>query len=88
MPKREPYEPSELERRLIAEMFTAFDALRREGWQDTIYAPIGKDLWLIEAGSTGFHHGRREEDRTFWTADESDTYPCDPILFKLQDKRS
>lgn len=83
MPKLEPYEPSESERRLIDEMFTAFYALRRQGWQEAMYAPVGKDLWLIEMGSTGIHRGRREDDITFWVTDEVDTWPSNPVLFKL-----
>lgn len=73
---------SEEEQRLIAAMFKAFDRLRNLGWQDAMYAPQGKDLEVIEAGSTGIHRATRDEIG-FWIHDKYDTWPSTPILFRL-----
>lgn len=76
------YELKAFERKLLDEMFAAFDGLRRQGWSEANYAPIGPDLWLIEAGSTGVHRGRRNQDHSFWVADDCEIYPSNPILFR------
>jgi len=72
------------DRPLIELMFTCFDALRRNGWREVVYAPYDKTIELIEPGSTGIHRGFRDydEDR-FWIVDSQDTYPSRPILFRL-----
>lgn len=67
--------------REVRAIFHAFDRLRKLGWREAIYAPRDQSpLLLIEAGSTGIHHGYRD-DYGFWIA-EGDTYPSNPILFK------
>jgi hypothetical protein len=73
---------SDEERKLIGVMFDAFDKLRRLGWKDAMYAPRGKDLEVIEAGSTGIHLATRA-GIGFWIHDADDTYPSSPILFRV-----
>lgn len=80
------YSPSESEIRHAVAVFSAYDALRNKGWQEVTYAPKDTQLWLIEAGSTGFHSGYRDADGSFWVVDRMDTWPSYPILFKLQEK--
>lgn len=72
---------TEEEARLIDEMFRCFDALRRIGWQEAMYAPKDTEIELIEPGSTGIHRGYQDEFG-FWVVDEMDTYPSRPMLFK------
>jgi hypothetical protein len=52
---------SEHESDLLVQMFTAFDALRKTGWREAVYAPKDTPLHLIEAGSTGVFNGTRDE---------------------------
>lgn len=67
---------------LLLLMFAAYDALRRSGWREAAYAPIGKQIELIEVGSTGIHRGHRDEQRRFWITDDRDTWPSNPILWR------
>jgi hypothetical protein len=73
---------SEHERDLLVQMFTAFDALRKTGWREAVYAPKDTPLHLIEAGSTGVFNGTRDETG-FWVFDGGDTWPSRAILFRL-----
>lgn len=73
---------SEPERDLLVQMFTAFDALRKMGWREAVYAPKDTPIELIEAGSTGIFLGRRD-DAGFWVFDGGDTWPSRAILFRL-----
>jgi hypothetical protein len=59
----------------------AFTRLKELGWREANYAPVGRPLLLIEAGSTGVHQGDRDAERRFWIHDQ-DTWPFKPILFK------
>jgi hypothetical protein len=65
----------------LAVMHRAFTRLRELGWRDAASAPVGKPLLLIEAGSTGIHHGTRDKERRFWIHDR-DTWPSRPVLYK------
>lgn len=76
-----------LDRKLIEEMFLAFDALRRNGWQEAIYAPFEATLEFIVAGSTGVFRGQRGRKdglslEGFWIEYNGDLEPCSPILFR------
>lgn len=59
-----------------------YTMLKSLGWNDVIYAPKGKDLLLIEVGSTGIFKGYRDEAGSFWVYD-GDEWPSKPCLFKL-----
>lgn len=73
-------EGQEVEIRII---FNAFNRLQKLGWRAAIYAPRDRSpLLLIEAGSTGIHHGYRDE-HGFWVHD-GETYPSNPILWKAE----
>lgn len=67
---------------LLLQLTSAFHALTLLGWQSTFYAPKGPKLLLIEVGSTGVHRGFRDTIG-FWIVDEMDTWPSNPVLFKL-----
>ncbi len=72
----------------IERMFSAYQELKRLGWNDAIYCP--KDgTWFdaIEAGSTGIHNCRYEGEwpkGSWWIADAGDLWPSRPILFRLK----
>lgn len=82
------YSPSESELHDTMTMFSSYDALRRAGWKEIIYAPKDIELWLIEAGSSGFHARYRDDEGSFWIVDDRDTWPSYPVLFRLQDERA
>jgi len=85
-PNSPPALPSQ-ERELIELMFRCFDALRRAGWMDAMYAPRdGSELEVIEAGSTGIHKATRDGMGAFWVADEFDLWPSRPVLFRAKAK--
>lgn len=71
------------ERGLLLALFGAFCELRNCGWRESMYAPFDKDLELIEAGSTGIHKGYRDKYSGFWIVDPMDTWPANPILYRL-----
>lgn len=74
------------EQKVINEMFTAYDKLRQMGWQDGVYAPKdGKLFWSIEAGSTGVFKTQYFDGVGFFSTDEEDSYPTNPILWKSLD---
>jgi hypothetical protein len=73
------------EQALIVLMFRCYDALRsRHGWSAAMYAPAdGSQLEVIEAGSTGIHMATRDEERRFWVHDDFDSWPSDPVLYRV-----
>lgn len=73
---------SQVERDLLVQMFTAFDALRKMGWREAAYAPKNTLLELIEAGSAGVFWGTRDE-HGFWVFGGGDAWPSRAILFRL-----
>jgi hypothetical protein len=72
--------PTKAERKLLDRLVKAVRALEALGWRDSMYAPKGEPLLLIEARSTGIHEGHYD-DIGFWIYD-GDTWPSRPILFK------
>lgn len=79
---RAKHTPTDEEKRLLVAMFQAFDALRRLGWREAIYAPRDAEVFLsIEAGSTGIHECSRDADGDFWLYD-GNVWPGHPILWK------
>lgn len=69
-------------------MFQAWLRLKELGWKEAIYAPYDTPLDLIEVGSTGIHRGYCEMNlhlgrKVFWVYDNDDTYPSQPILFRV-----
>lgn len=78
------YDVSKEEQDLLIALFSAYDKLRCLGWREAFHAPQPVKLWVIEPGSTGVHEGYRD-GHTFWVQhDNTDTYPSNPVLFKLQ----
>lgn len=67
---------------LIFLMFAAYDALRRNGWQEPIYAPRNTEIEIIEPGCTAIHRGTRDDEGTFWVHEPGDSYPSHPVLFR------
>lgn len=67
----------------VRAMCDATNRLRELGWRDAMYAPKDRPLLLIEAGSSGIHHGYRD-DIGFWIED-GDTWPSRPVLFREQE---
>lgn len=73
------------EQELLNKMFSAFNDLKKLGWNDAIYCPKdGSMCHFIEAGSTGVHLGNYQGEwpkGSFWVYD-GDMWPSRPILFK------
>lgn len=64
-------------------MHEAYRRLQELGWREAIYAPVGKLVDVIEAGSTGIHQADKDELGRFWVFDNGDVWPSRPILFRL-----
>ncbi len=77
--KRDAEMPDEIT--AVRKMTDAFHRLQSLGWRESQYAPKGKDLHLIEAGSSGIHEGYRDE-HGLWIVD-GDCWPSRAILFRL-----
>lgn len=76
------------EQSAIRVMFDGWVRLKDFGWHEATYAPAdGSPLELIEAGSTGIHHGFRDDERRFWIQ-ENDTWPSRPVLYRVVPKMS
>lgn len=61
----------------------AYERLTELGWRASMYAPRdGKHFKAIEAGSSGIHDCYRDPEGRFWVCD-GDTWPSNPILFRL-----
>mgnify|MGYP001562312143 CR=1 FL=1 len=76
------YVPTPDEAAELLVMFRAFDALRKLGWREAIYAPCdGKPFLCIEEGSTGILKCSRDSERRFWIYD-GDLWPSRPVLWK------
>lgn len=75
------------EKAALRAMHDAFTRLRELGWREAAYCPKDGSMFdCIEAGSTGIHRGyySGEWPTGSWTvADEHDSYPSRPILFRL-----
>lgn len=72
------------EQSCIVAIHDGFTRLKDFGWRDPVYAPKHAPLDLIEAGSTGIHHGYRD-DIGFWIQDD-DTWPSRPTLARWIEK--
>lgn len=69
-------------------MFSAYQALKKQGWNDIIYCPKDGSVFLvIEAGSTGVHECIYEgtwPDGKWWILENGDMYPSMPILWRAK----
>ena len=74
--------PTEWEALLL--LNDAYTRLRELGWRDARYAPCDprREIEVIEAGSTGIFHARRDAQGYFWVTNEDETYPSEPILWR------
>lgn len=72
--------PTEQESIALHQLFYAYLKLQELGWHVATFAPTGKQLHLIETGSTGIHPGQRDE-HGFWVYD-GETYPANPCLYR------
>lgn len=83
--KREADMPTEQD--AIVALNQAYTRLCELGWQNPIYAPKdGSPLDLIEAGSTGIHHGHYDgvwPDGNWWIVD-GDVWPSRPVLARAR----
>ena len=66
-------------------MTQAWHRLRELGWREAMYCPKDGSMFeVIEAGSSGIHvayyHG--EWPNGWWIADEGDSWPSHPILWR------
>lgn len=65
----------------VEELWNIFQQMKSEGWKlpnDAKWDSKVK-LQIIEIGSTGIHHGWRDEDGEFYVSDETDvchSYPA------------
>lgn len=70
------------ERAAIRALWSAYQRLRELGWRDAIYGPTdGRELEVIECGSTGIHRAYRDKERRYWVLD-GDVWPSKPVLFR------
>lgn len=68
----------------VRTLHAAYLQLVANGWQESRFAPADySPLEVIEAGSTGIHRAYRDEDRSFWVVDDRDSWPSQPILYRL-----
>lgn len=66
----------------IRVMWSAYQRLRELGWREATYGPTdGRELDVIEAGSSGIHKATRDSERRYWIHD-GDSWPSDPVLFR------
>ena len=69
------------EQQLINDLFSAQRALIALGWREIHECPFSGYVEFIDSGSTGTFQGWRD-DMGFWSSDESDVYPANPILWR------
>jgi len=82
---RAKHEPTDEEKTHLVAMWEHFQALKKLGWNDTMYAPRdGSEFLSISAGSTGVHECVRHDDGHFWIYD-GDLWPASPILWKKKE---
>lgn len=74
------------EKAAIRMMFEASQRLMELGWSDAIYCPKDGSVFdAIEPGSTGIHkcfYQGEWPNGFWWIADDCDTYPSRPVLFR------
>ena len=69
------------EKEELVKLFRAYQALKKLGWNESMYAPRdGTPFLAIEPGSTGVHEAVRDE-HGFWIYD-GDMWPSHPLLWR------
>lgn len=74
------------ERKALEALYQAYDALRKQGWQDIVYCPKDGTTFLsISAGCTGVspcHYSGEWPTGAWWVHEAGDLWPAHPILWK------
>lgn len=87
LPETRRRQPNPAEATALEMLFKAVEMLRKEGWQDVMYAPKEGLFEVVELGSTGVHIGTHfENDHTCqaWILD-GDAWPTRPLMIRRAD---
>ncbi len=77
--------PPDVDQEFLAKLGDFQRSMEKQGWRIPNHVnDVNKDVWIIEAGSTGVHNGFCDEQGWFWVVGDKDVYPSYPLLIQYR----